>query len=404
MNDRQRGRSGRTVLDEISARGDWRRVSSLYEQFALNAATHHDGAVTAMIHSELAEALARTFANYGGREAVFLADLLDLWVAIEGLDVSYAESFRVLYKDIRLKTRPYVESSDGRRRPKPFEAAVETVRRIQDLNSIRDVLEGCGTSAILGGSLSYGRFFNTCGASDKPSDIDLLLVVESYDQLGDVTEHLAGLGFVDRRSVAAMRSRVTPFLEHRAGLPRCVFRQKIKLWEDRASEYLFPYQVPGHYQLALHVVSVDDFDYITLRDIPAIHDSTLTSARSLVEFRDDAPRTDFDERRSFSGAARSVEVRWKDARGGYLVEMTTCEVIDGSFHPGVHLNLILPRFEVRWEAPGTRIRLSLLALHWKLVARVEDEQRAWGGIRKLSLSHTRHAVFSPHVLSRIDRE
>jgi len=394
----------------ISERGDWRRVRALYEQLAHSLREHGLRVQDVVeLHTELAEALARTFANYEGLEDVFVQDLELLLSAIEGLEsLTPAERFRFLYKDTRLNAlEVYAPDSDGRRRPKLFEAAVETVRRIVDLNRVHDSLAGLPTTAILGGSLSYGRFYNTCGGQEKPSDIDLLLVLPDHALLPDVATRLARLEFVDRGSGQKMMSRIEPFLALNGGSgSHSVFQHKLRLWDDRPSRYLLDYQVPaGHYNLALHIITHEAFLFLVLRDQPLLEEQGAELfERHLLEFRDDAPEGDVEEHLGFSGQRHRAPLICNEVAGGYVAKRLGCAIIGGRFYPGVHLNLILPRFEVRWEAASMRVRLTLLALRWKLLARLEDERLSFGGRQRLSLSHTRHAVFSPHVLKRLDME
>lgn len=401
-----------SVMRDISSRGDWRRVRTLYGQLAYAIRNARDQAKDVdETHAELAEALARTFANYEDMEETFIEDLLRLLSAIEGIeDLSDEEQFRFLYKDTRLNDLGlYAPIGRSRRRPKPFEAAVETVRRIVDLNAVEDILEPHTTTAILGGSLSYGRFFNTAGGQEKPSDTDLVLIVPDLNVVRDVAAALSQLSFADGRSKQRMMTRVQKFLAEYAHLPRpSVFQHKLRLWDDLPSRYLIDYQVPaGHYNLAIHVILWDDFQWLVLRNEPSLHgDETSQDGfqRLVTEFREDRPKEATEEHLGFSGQKYLHELATSEVDGGYLTTRLASGIIDGRFYPGVHLNLVLPRFEVRWEANSMRVRLTLLALRWKLLARLEDERQRYGGRQLLSLSHTRHAVFSPHVLRRLDND
>jgi hypothetical protein len=285
--------------------------------------------------------------------------------------------------------------TDSRRLPRPFEASVETVRRIQDLNRIRDAVEGVPSSAVLGGSLSYGRFYNVCGAAGKPSDIDLVLIVRSYDELPSVSDRLARLESVSGSQPQVMSDRTEAFQAVRERYERCVFQQKLRLWDGgRPHPHSDRYQIPSYYSLALHVVSFDDLRFVALSDVPRLESST----RAIHEYRDDRPSSGANVLRCFAGYARTFDQETEEVDGGFVTREVVAEASDGRFYPGVHLNLVLPQFEVRWEAPALRIRLSLLDLRWKLLARLADERRLRSfEIQQLSLSHTRGGIFAPHV-------
>ena len=400
------------VLAQVCLRSDWRRVAQLYSQLSSisSDARLAGDALPGEIPSALAEALAHTFASYDGSESSYIDDLLLLFAAVEGLDPRDPATFRFLYFDIRLdRFDGYRLQIDGRRRPKPFEAAVETVRRIDDLNQIQGVIEsakGVVTTGVLGGSLSYGRFYNTCGGIGKPSDTDLLVLISDYDQLSIIGHALHNLEFVDTASAELLTRRIEFFRQHRRDYPRCVFRHKLKLWEDHAHQYASQYQVPsGHYLLGLQVVSPEEFNYLTLSDMTIVGGGEGTSStleRRIHEYRDDPPPKETEEGRSFAGDSRSTALPSEAVVDGCVTYGLVCEIADDRFYPGVHLNLILPRFEVRWESSSMRLRLTFLNLRWKLLARLEDEKKRHGGHLRLSQSHTRSAVFSPHVLRAVD--
>jgi hypothetical protein len=392
------------TLQEISQRADWRRAHHLYRQFsAIVGDPDRPRAPSDDIVGALAEALARVFAAYEDSEREFLDDLAALFGDVDGLPDDPVDRFRRLYKDTRLdRIATYTEGQDGRRRPRPFEAAVETVRRIDDLNRLRDVLELLPSSAILGGSMSYGRFYNVGGAgAGKPSDTDLLLVVPTYGQLEDVARALRRLDFISPASLAQLDERIEKFESIRAGYENCTFVQKLQLWEEQTPPVLRRYQIPGYYLVALHVMSLDDFQFVALRDIPALETGL---ALSLREYRDDRPSGNSNELRCFAGYTRTVDQPYEPVDNGFVAQEPIAEIRDDRFFPGVHLNLILPQFEVRWEAPQARVRLTLLNLRWKVLARLDEERRMRSyEIQRVSMSHTRSGVFAPHIARRADR-
>ncbi|HEX8052355.1 MAG TPA: hypothetical protein VF517_05135 [Thermoleophilaceae bacterium] len=389
------------VMATISERGDWRRIRGLYKQFSAIAP---DVEPPTDLAGGLAEALTRTFASYEDHETSFVTDLAQLMGAIDGYsDSPPPERFWFLYKDIRLENFPaYRAHTGGKRRPRPFEAAVETVRRIADLNQVRDRLERLSTSAILGGSASYGRFYNTAGSvRERPSDLDLLVVIPSYDDLPHIVTAMSELAFIDPKGIDVFHDRVAYFSEVRGEHGRCAFQQKLSMWPAPSHAGPAYHGLPGFYSLALHAFDLDDFNYLALRDIHALHDGF---SRTLSEYRGDKPAAK-DELRSFAGTRHSVDTAYVEVRNGVVAKTRHCEVTDERFYPGVHMNLLLPQLEVRWESPRARVRLALLDLRWKLLARLAEERRLRSHeIQRLSLSHTRVAAFAPHVTRRVDRD
>ncbi len=144
-----------TTADRARSVADWRRVESLYRQLStiLNDPEQRN-APSDDLTGSLAEQLGRVLAHYFDREDAFLLDLLEIWSEIVGLSGTSSQRYQRLYLDERYDRLAPYQSGAERRRPRPFEASVETVRRLSDLNRIRDVLAPIDIGGILGGSTS----------------------------------------------------------------------------------------------------------------------------------------------------------------------------------------------------------------------------------------------------------
>ncbi|MGI0015024.1 MAG: hypothetical protein ACREBU_16520 [Nitrososphaera sp.] len=356
--------------------------------------------------SSMAEGLARVFAHYDGQERQFMEDLLHIWCQIDRFGNSSAERFRRLYRDERLDRFPAYKPDQGRPRPKPFEASIETCRRLMDLNRVRDALAPLQTGGILGGSVSYGRFFNTCGATTREaSDTDLLLVIPDYDVLTKVAAALNSVKGLDKESLEVFRRRTKSFNSARKFYRRCILSHKLKFWEDRKDPYLSQYQIPGNYLLSLHIFSQRDFEYMIVKDKPILEAGPRDKfERAIWDYRDTLP-TRPDNQLSFSGVDIGVPPKVREVTNGFLSLVRVCHIQDNRFFPGLHQNLILPQFEIRWEAPGKRLYLPVLGFRWKILERLREEQRLRPfEVQKVSQSHTRSPVFAPHITRRADRE
>ncbi|HET7416826.1 MAG TPA: hypothetical protein VFJ61_04260 [Solirubrobacterales bacterium] len=401
-------------LDRSVRQGDWRMVDSLYRQLA-ELKRSGRGSVSALSATtdRLAEAVAGVFASYEDCEEEFLLHLRDTMVRIDGISGSERERSRRLYKDESLKGFEAFKGGgrNTKPRPKPFEAAVETVQRITDLNRVRDKLEPLGTTAILGGSLSFGRFFTIYGSytSERPSDIDLVLLVKHYQDIGGIAKALAevkdghGAYFIDRDQLEKMEERGKDFLALDSSDLPTIFQQKLDLWENADSKFFTSLGWPLHYRLAIHVLTLDDFDYITLKELARLSDLPEQPLRVRV-YRDDEPSTETEDQFSFSGRHRTSPVE-KDPEATGQVTMQVCELHEGRFYPGTHLNLMFPQFEVRWEDPELPARLPLQALRYKFQVQLEDERRLHPfEVQKLSFAHARSHQFARRVTQRLDSE
>ncbi len=395
--------------------GDWRAIESLYGQLsALKGGRDASAPAVAAVVDRLAEAIAQVFAAYEDCEEDFLSHLCGTMVSIDGIIGNDRERFTRLYKDEALK--PFEVFNPGDRKlkgkPKPFEAAVETVRRITDLNRIRGRLEPLGTTAILGGSLSFGRFFSIYGGfSERPSDIDLILVVQNYRDIKKVVRELREVRdgndkrFIDKAGLDEMETRARSFndwLGKWGG--RTIFQQKLNLWEGEDSEYFYPIKLPIPYRIAIQIVSPDDLDHLLLREYARLSEMPA-EPRTIQVYRNDPASSTSEDQFCFAGLHRESPVLCEEAEGGYRSQVQVSEIFEGRFYPGVHLSLIFPQFEVRWEDKELRTRLQLQALRYKFIARLQDERALHPfDVQKLSFAHARSRQFARRVTERLDSE
>lgn len=390
----------------VRARADWRRVEELYRQIStiLNDREGTNAPPSALLGA-LAEQLGRTFAHYEGKELDFIEDVLALMSDIDGLSGDRSARFDASYRDERFDRIPIYLDSAERRRPKPFEATVETARRLNDLNVVRDALIDLPTSGILGGSVSYGRFFNVCGGLfDHPSDTDLVLIVPDYELLENVADALQSVRGLNGESLRELQRRIDTHAQLRWKAGRCGFSHKLRFWVDQRHTSLIS-ALPSEYRVSLHVLSLDDFEYISLANLAVLEaGSSGQLSRDILDYRDTAPQRE-DNQRAFTGEDIRIPLKADAVEFGYLAHVRVCHIERDRYFPGLHQNLILPQFEARWESPQTRLYLKLLSFRWKLLERLAHERTVRPfEHQRLSLAHTRVSVFAPHVERRADRE
>lgn len=397
----------------LKSRADWRSVEHLYSQFS-TIVSKHDG-IPPLIAGSLANSLGRVLASYEDEETLFVQHLLELWSDTDKLKGRALDGFRRLYFDQRLDTYPeykYPPEDGTRRRPRPFEAAIETCRRLSDLNNVRNALVGVQSGGILGGSVSYGRFYNVTGAAkefgSKPSDTDLLLVLKDYGQLEDVADRLSSVDGIEKSSLDLFRQRTGAFAKIQPQHAPCIFSHKLVFWTSAIDPTLQRTDVPGEYRLSLHVFSLADLDYLTLKDTPIFEapEGSGTFERMLRDYRDSAPLNDkaYDSR-SFAGIPLGTHpLDPSSVDLGFLANVQVCLIKDDRYCPGLHQNLILPQFEKRWETESVRLYLRMLTFRWKILERLRTEKtKRPFEEQSLSLSHVRYFVFSPHITHRADR-
>ncbi|WP_274562472.1 hypothetical protein [Streptomyces spiramyceticus] len=402
------GRSQRRI--EADRRADWRQIEGLYRQMTslLDEASPEKpmGELPDIIAGPLALRFGRVFAAYAGKEDTFGEDLLTVMSEVDSLTGDDIDRFRKLYLDTRCDQHaPYRRDNTKRRRPRPFEAAIETSRRLRDLNDFRRITAqaGVATAGIVGGSASYGRFYNVKGRpqpKSQSSDLDLLLIVPTFKEVPKLCEALLNMPAMDSDAVTLLRDRSTVHESLTATYGNHVLlSQKIPMWHKHSDPFLGQRGFESEYDLSLHIASLDTFNEIILAEIPRIRDGMLVS---IHDYRADEPTRAYFVR-GFNGLDVPADQEYTPASTGFVSHVRICDSAEGRFKPGLHQNLIMPQFEVRWDDQPLSLRLPVIYFRWKVLERLREERAERPHeVQLLSLSHMRYGIFAPHIRSRVD--
>lgn len=387
------------VLQETEPIADWSRVATVYNQ-CVDAIADPSLYLPGELSAFMAELLSRLSVPYFDKEQLFVADA--------HLNLDPHKTPNELYFDKRYEPlaafRP-VEASAGRRRPTPFESIVETSRRLRDVGAVSSKLEPVSTGGILGGSLSYGRFYNVIGQREfgKGSDIDFYLVVESIDDIAQLLKSVQEVPGVSSLAVQATNTRLDEFrkfCEVESETP-AVFSCKIPMWEEGSDSILQGIQVSQAYHMSLHIMSRDTSNLLLLVEHPKVTKERLSSELVVADFRE-TPANRADHQRSFAGRNARFEIESTTFMSSH-VRKTRAFYIDNAdnFYPGMFQNLVLPAFDVRWSKPAFKREVE--SFRWKMVERLRFERNSRPDeLLRLSLAHTRCEVFSPHVVRALN--
>ncbi|WP_427167216.1 hypothetical protein ACQF4J_30225 [Streptomyces sp. C1-1] len=395
-------------LSEVDNRADWRQVRGLYQQMSslLSNFTGPDELPDIMAGA-LALRLGRVFAAYAGREEKFGEDLLTVMSDVDGIPGDMPSKFRILYGDERFnELTPYKPENTKRRRPKPFEAAIETCRRIRDLNSLRRVTAAAqvSTAGILGGSTTYGRFYNVKGSpsvGSPASDLDLLLIVPDFKEISTLCEALREVSALDAESVDlfARRAEVHGILRSQTPGGELLFSQKIPIWKNATDTFLAETGIWAQYDVSIHIATNDLFDRVILEDVPRIEDDRCVE---IFDYRAEPPIREYAAR-GFDGIDSLRQSYAVGVDRGHLSRMQVFDSKDERFKPGLHQGLVMPQFEIRWDDEPLSLRVPIANFKWKILERLRDERarRSWE-VQQLSLCHPRFSIFAPHVKREVD--
>ena len=389
----------------MSPVADWRLARSIYAQCSTIIGDSESTFLPDALVGFLSQALGRLTASYADGPFELALDALDQFSQAEGgggrSDIS---EFSRLYHDQRLQRFVvYSPPSGRRRRPTPFESTVETARRLRDATEVTRAFTNVRSAALLGGSTSYGRFFNVKGGrlNDAASDLDFLLVLDTYQQLHEAVQALRSVDGADSDSLDRMSHRVEVFSGLSPGdLPR-IFSHKIDLWTLQSDNDVEVFDVEPAYKVSLHVFDLATFEYLLLHDMPVVNDC-VPQRRQLEDYRESQPDRN-DHQRSFAGIDLRLEREFDQVEDGFLTQSTVFFINDGGqYFPGMFQNLVLPAFHVQWDHLWTATHRAE-EFRWKMIERLREERRARPHeFLRLSLSHTRSEIFAPAVIRAVD--
>lgn len=395
-----------TALAAANAKADWREVRGSYRQSLALAADPDITVLPERLLASLGTAFDRLVPAYANDEEQFLVHAMATLLDIDGADRITHGRLGALYDDERFRRlAAFGGVSERTVRPAPFEACVETIRRLRDLRAVRDGVAPVASSGVVGGSSSYSRFHLIRGAraGSSGSDVDLVLVVDGVDQIGDAADLIAGLPTVGRAAAASLTERAATFAADGHDDGRTVFSQKLPLWWDEPDP-LLAWRPDGSsaYVLDLRIMTLPVLSWLLLADAARIEREVTGNWRSIRDYCDRSGYTE-DHQRSFSGRNLRFTVNVEDVPGGVL-RTTRAYFIDDNdrFYPGTSQNLVLPLAECAWDGLGVAAMLS--TFRYKVGRRVAHERLAAPDEVLLpSLAHTRSAGFTAAVLARVDR-
>ena len=161
-----------------------------------------------------------------------------------------------------------------------------------DLNSIRKAtaVTRVSTAGILGGSTTYGRFYNVKGAPamEAASDVDLMLIVPDVKEISALCEALTNVSALDSDSVNlfARRAEIYEVLRDEVPGSEVLFSQKIPIWKNVPDDFLAGTGIWPQYDVSIHIATLGLFSGIILEDVPRIEDDACVK---IVDYRADVP-------------------------------------------------------------------------------------------------------------------
>lgn len=277
------------------------------------------------------------------------------------------------------KSRPTIIN---RRQPSFREAVIETIKRLKLINQFdRDVPEEV-VGIVLGGSMSYGRFYNIRGGPDS-SDIDLFYIVDQdFFQKTDVTKILPPAFGFKPEDLDHLQERVSifPNLQDEADM----MSHKLELEDFIVSVKFFPLDIfLGEF--------LDEPENAMMLNRDA--------ERSAKDYKQEPYPMKVFTQYNFLHEPLYFTISEINCRGGVITSIPALMIKDGHFYTGDHHNHALPFFDIMFDKDGS-ISDILRRYHELLRARCsqEREQSENPGDLLVTNAQSRRSVFSPQIL------
>lgn len=269
----------------------------------------------------------------------------------------------------------------GKRQPGFLESTEETIKRFIYAEKFKEYLKSEIKGMIIGGSLSYGPFYNVRKKLDETgsSDVDLIILVDNEFFDKKVTKFL-NIDFFTTLEKESFLERISKFKILREAGVADIISQKFFIKD-------------GGFDFSLHV-----FDQIFFkRMVGGEFRNNLKKSKDGIFKIKDFKAESFTHKtchlNSFSGKEIEVGTQEKKIDGGVITSLPNYVIQQGEFYPGIYQNLISPKFSVFYDPKGN-ITKQVKLFESTMKERLGEEQKN-NPDNKLYKSHNRYKLFSP---------
>jgi hypothetical protein len=389
------------ILPHADHCADWRRVRGLYHQ-TVQIVDGGSGRIPDELREALADAILRNSSSYVGREEQLCEHALAILADVEGHEIFDLDLFRIYYEDDRIESAHGVDST-RRHRPSLYEAIVETCRRLCDARRLRETFRNIGTSGLLIGSTSWGRFYDVRGnrRGEAASDLDFIIVVDEAGTLRVIANRMAAFPGVSGPDVDHLVHRARVFADNLDD-GRTVFSHKIGLWADGTPDAMLPAEVArADYLLSFHFMTQPVLDYVLVASAPRLLKNAAGARRTVRDYREVLAGR-WDHLHTFAGRSHYLGLETVPTEGGHLRSPRVYYIDEfDRYCPGFFQTMLLPRPDVLWD--DLDVLPALDAFQRKLSERVryEADKHTYAMLR-LSFAHARRPAFIPRIIKLLD--
>lgn len=274
----------------------------------------------------------------------------------------------------------------GKRHPSFIESVEATFERHRVIEVLEKTLIPPVESIIVGGSMSYGPFFNTRKDLDKSgsSDIDAILVIPDGEFSFSVNSLDGGLFYPEEIESFVKRANYFTNLQQKGQADIFSHKCRVKNTDFDISMHIFPKSI------------------LTSMLNPDLTTQQSDSLRTLKDYKAKPFSHAKCVQTGFDGSSYTFVVpEQTKTEEGVIALLPSYALQSNRFYPGIYQNLISPRFSVFTDRTGETTEL-VKNFRTVMEAQLEKERQLFPNQpHSLLRSHIRFPIFSPHLSHRL---
>ncbi|MCX6727109.1 MAG: hypothetical protein NTY75_04900 [Candidatus Shapirobacteria bacterium] len=276
-----------------------------------------------------------------------------------------------------------------KRQPALIETIEGTLIRLDKLETIKNIFENHVKSIIIGGSMSYGQFYNIRENLDSTgsSDIDLIFIVDK-NQLSQDWSFIKEIDFLEKEDKDIFLNRKDKFLSFYKHGTADILSKKFNLkdFDFEISIHFFPENVFSNM-----------INENLLRDLSLNEDHVCL----LHDYKDNHFPHKQCCQKSFSGKTYEFVVPTEEiVDDGNITTLPGYIISNQEFYPGIYQNLISPMFSVYLDSGDITDKTSLFKQ--MMLGRLLEERKINKNINFQS-SHVRQDYFSISLINSLNK-
>lgn len=320
--------------------------------------------------------------------AFILENIIELWLK-EGKEIAELkeemDKFFNSKSDLPIIFKHTRNTDLDKRQPDLLESIKATMDRFEMMTEIEKVFEKKCKSMIVGGSISYGPFYNVRAERDgkESSDIDAIFILDEQTENIDWNDFLNCPFFSEEEKIQFIK-RLQIFLKTLCPTNKAdILSQKFHIQNS-------------DYAISIHFLTEKGLDLITNPDMNA--DDGVKIIKD-YKFKPFVHKESLQK--NFEGQSFVFPIsEQKKVEGGLVTELPAYIIKDGKYYPGIYQNVILPSFFIFYDKDGSTTE-KIYNFKEKIKDHIKTEYGEDNVEERIISSHTRNTIFPPTLKDEI---